>query len=154
MIFDEIKSQIIQAKRDYFHNVNENTELAHFAKIRGSILGTVKGELETLNKKVKHDNVFDDDNVLQFIDKLVKKFEERDNLSDVEKYEMSVLKEFLPEKLSVDDIEEIIDEKLREIGSPTMKDFGPLMKYFTVTYGVAIDGGVVSKMIRQKIQNQ
>ena len=52
----------------------------------------------------------------------------RPDLADHEREELVILEEYLPKELSDEEITRILNDGIRELGSPTKKDFGALMK--------------------------
>ena len=48
----------------------------------------------------------------------------REEQAEAEERELAVLEEFMPEPLSEDDLEEIVDDAIAEVGATSMRDFG------------------------------
>ena len=51
----------------------------------------------------------------------------REEQADAEDYELEVLEEFMPEPLSEDELEEIIDDAIAENGATSLRDLGRVM---------------------------
>src|SRR2546421_8708088 len=49
----------------------------------------------------------------------------RDEHAEAEERELAVLQEFMPEPLSEEDLEEIVDDAIAQNGAASMRDFGP-----------------------------
>ncbi len=100
-------------------------------------LGTIRLALSEI-KRVEVDERIDPDDtrVIAILDKMVKQrresikiFEEaeRTELADQEKFEITVLQEFLPQALSAAEVDNIIQSALAESGAESMKDMGKVM---------------------------
>ena len=51
----------------------------------------------------------------------------REEQADKEEAELEVLEEFMPEPLSEEDLEEIVDDVIAEVGATSMRDIGRVM---------------------------
>jgi uncharacterized protein YqeY len=75
----------------------------------------------------------------------------RDEAADREEYELDVLEEFMPEPLSEDEIEEIIDDVIAEVGATSIRDLGRVMADVMPQVSGRADGSVVSQLVREKL---
>ena len=100
-------------------------------------LGTIRLALSEI-KRVEVDERIDPDDtrVIAILDKMLKQrresirmFEEagRTELADQEKFEITVLQEFLPQALSAAELDDIIQSALAESGAENMKDMAKVM---------------------------
>jgi len=71
----------------------------------------------------------------------------RQDLVDQLDYEISVVKEYLPAEMSEDKISEIVEQVIVEKGN----NFGMIMKEVMIKTGGVVDGGVISKIVKEKI---
>lgn len=104
----------------------------------------------------------DDSDIIKVIQKLVKQRKEsmdiysqagRDELADNEQQEMFVLMNYLPKMLTEDEVEKIVNETIANVGATSMKDMGKVMGIINKTYSGQVDGSVVSKIVKSKLQN-
>ena len=72
----------------------------------------------------------------------------RDDLVAKEEAELAIVKSYLPEPLSDEELEAIIKEIIAETGAETMKDMGKVMGAAKVKVGSRADGGTISKMVK------
>ena len=102
----------------------------------------------------------DDARALVIMDKMVKQrrdsisqFEAagRDELAAIERAEITVIQEFLPQQLSEDEIVAIIDEALSGIDATGMSAMGPLMGVIKPKLQGRADMGAVSKLAKAKL---
>ncbi len=75
----------------------------------------------------------------------------RDEQADREEFELDVLEEFMPEPLSEDDLEEIIDDVIAEVGATSLRDLGRVMADVMPQVSGRTDGSVVSQLVREKL---
>jgi hypothetical protein len=71
----------------------------------------------------------------------------RQDLVDQVNYEIEVVKRYLPEEIGEDKVAEIVDQVIAEKGN----NFGLVMKEAMNKLGGAVDGGVVSRIVKEKI---
>ena len=75
----------------------------------------------------------------------------RDEQAEAEVYEQEVLEEFLPEPLSEDEIEEIVDDAIAENGATSLADLGRVMADVMPQVSGRADGSVVSQIVKEKL---
>jgi uncharacterized protein YqeY len=102
----------------------------------------------------------DDARALAIMDKMVKQrrdsisqFESagRDELAAIERAEINIIQEFLPQQLSEDEILAIIDDALSGIDATGMAAMGPLMGVIKPKLQGRADMGAVSKLVKAKL---
>ena len=75
----------------------------------------------------------------------------RDEQAAAEERELEVLEEFMPEPLSEDDLEEIVDDVIAEVGATSMRDIGRVMADVMPQVAGRADGSAVSQLVREKL---
>jgi len=75
----------------------------------------------------------------------------REEQADTEERELAVLEEFMPEPLSEDELEEIIDDVIAEVGATSMRDIGRVMADVMPQVAGRADGSAVSQLVREKL---
>jgi len=68
-----------------------------------------------------------------------------------EEHELEILEEFMPEQLSDDELEEIVDDVIAEVGATGVRDFGRVMADVMPQVAGRADGAVVSQLVREKL---
>ena len=63
----------------------------------------------------------------------------------------TVLEEFMPEPLSEDELEEIVDDAIAEVGATSMRDLGRVMADVMPQVAGRADGSAVSQLVREKL---
>ncbi|HHH14011.1 MAG TPA: GatB/YqeY domain-containing protein [Thiolapillus brandeum] len=124
-------------------------------------LGVIRLILAALKQvEVDERTELDDNRVIAILDKMVKQRRDsveqyekagRTELADQEKYEISVIQEFLPQPLSEEEIEALIEEAIAATGATSMKEMGKVMGMLKPKLQGRADMGAVSGRIKQKL---
>jgi uncharacterized protein YqeY len=77
----------------------------------------------------------------------------RDDLVKIEKNEIKIISNFLPEQLSENEINDIITNSIRSSEAKSIKDMGKVINLIKDEYNGKMDFGVVSKIIKAKLLN-
>ena len=129
-------------------------------KFKTSVLRMLKSALqaEEINKKSE----LTDDEVLNVIKKQVKvrttsleeykSYNRMDLATDLAK-EIEILKSYLPEELSKDELNRIIEEQFNILKPTSIKDMGMVIKEISSIVGTRADMSLVSKIIKEKLNN-
>jgi uncharacterized protein YqeY len=75
----------------------------------------------------------------------------REEQAQREEEELAVLEEFMPAPLSEDELEEIIDDAIAEVGATSIRDLGRVMADVMPQVSGRADGSVVSQLVREKL---
>ncbi len=75
----------------------------------------------------------------------------REEQAEAEERELEILEEFMPEPLSEDEIEEIVDDVIAEVGATKMADLGRVMADVMPQIAGRADGSQVSQIVREKL---
>jgi uncharacterized protein len=75
----------------------------------------------------------------------------REEQASAEDRELEILEEFMPEPLSEDEVEEIVDDVIAEVGATSMADLGRVMADVMPQIAGRADGSQVSQIVREKL---
>jgi uncharacterized protein len=75
----------------------------------------------------------------------------REKQADKEEYELDILEEFMPEPLSEDELEEIVDNVIAEVGATSLRDLGRVMADVMPQVSGRADGSQLSQLVREKL---
>ena len=75
----------------------------------------------------------------------------RDEQADAEERQLGVLDEFMPEPLSDEELEEIVDDVIAEVGATSVRDLGRVMADVMPQVAGRAEGSVVSQLVREKL---
>jgi uncharacterized protein YqeY len=102
----------------------------------------------------------DDAAVLAVLDKMVKQrrdsveqFEKgnREDLAAIERAEIEVLQQDLPEQLSADELAVLVDEAIAASGAESMRDMGKVMGQIKAKAAGRADMGAVSATVKERL---
>ncbi|MGB0468719.1 MAG: GatB/YqeY domain-containing protein [Pontibacterium sp.] len=124
-------------------------------------LGTIRMILAEI-KRIEVDERIepDDTRVLATLDKMSKQrrdsisqFEaaNRQDLADTERRELEVIKTFLPQPLSVEEISELVNQAISASGAQSMQDMGKVMGVLKPRIQGRADIGDTSKLVKQRL---
>jgi len=103
----------------------------------------------------------DDARVLGVLDKMTKQrrdsldqFEKagRTDLADQESFELGVIEEYMPEAFSESEVESLVEAAISETGAASMQDMGKLMAALRPNLQGRADMGLVSKLVKSRLQ--
>jgi uncharacterized protein YqeY len=75
----------------------------------------------------------------------------RDDLATTEEVQAEVIAKFLPEQLTTEAIEKIIDEIIVKTGAEGMKDMGKVMGMASKEMAGKADGKTISTIVKQRL---
>jgi uncharacterized protein len=75
----------------------------------------------------------------------------RDGQAEDEEYELEILEEFMPEPLAEDELEEIIDDVISEVGATSIRDLGRVMAAVMHQVSGRADGSHVNQLVKEKL---
>ncbi|MFW6282866.1 MAG: GatB/YqeY domain-containing protein [Minisyncoccales bacterium] len=123
-----------------------------------SVLRMINASIK--NKEIDKKEELSNDEIIQIISKEIKKRKEglkefekakREETVEKEKKQLKIIEKYLPEQMSKEEIEELAEKIIKEVGAKGMSDMGKVMeKIMPKTKGKA-DGKVVSSIVRKKL---
>jgi uncharacterized protein len=142
-----------QVQKDMIDAMRKREEL------RLSTLRMMKSALK--NKEIDKRAALDEKEELQVFSTLIKQrkdsieaFEKgnRPELARKEAEEITIIEAYMPKALGEDDIVATVKATIAEMGSPTMKDMGTVMKNVMAKFGGArVDGKLVSETVKNEL---
>ena len=75
----------------------------------------------------------------------------REEQAAKEEQELEILEEYMPEQLSDDELEEIVDDVIAEVGATGVRDFGRVMADVMPQVAGRADGAAVGQLVREKL---
>jgi len=127
-------------------------------KLRLSTIRMIRSALK--NKEIELRKKLEDEEAVKVIQAMVRKSEEsveqfqiggRTDLVDKEKKEIEILKSFLPQPLSQEEILKIIDQSIQETQASSPKDIGKVMKSVMPKIGGKADGKLVNQLVKERL---
>jgi uncharacterized protein YqeY len=75
----------------------------------------------------------------------------REEQATQEETELAILEEFMPEPLSEDELERIVDDAIAETGATSLRDMGRVMADVMPQVAGRADGSAVGQIVREKL---
>ena len=75
----------------------------------------------------------------------------REEQAAQEETELSILEEFMPEPLSEEELEQIVDDAIAETGATSLRDMGRVMADVMPQVAGRADGSAVGQIVREKL---
>lgn len=125
---------------------------------RLGVIRMIKGAMQ-LEKSSPREELTDDD-VIKVISKQIKMRKEsitqfeaagRTDLVEQNKKELEILTAYMPEQLSLEELEKIIDKVFEEVKPTSAKDIGTIMKNISPLVKGKADMSEVNKLIRERL---
>ena len=141
-----------------------------FNDMKKALKGNEKLKLSTLrliraavkNAEISKKDKLIEDEVIGIVANNLKKLEEsldiftkaqRPELADKAKKEIEIVKKYLPEQLSEEEVEKIVKATIIKLGFKGLQDIGPAMKEIMPQLKGKADGKIVNKMVRDLLDN-
>lgn len=115
------------------------------------------------NKEIElRPHAITDPDILAVVKKLAKQrqdsiteFEKagRTDLVDKEKFELTVLQEYLPKQLSPDEVKKIVSEVIQSLGAKDIKQMGAVIKEVQARTAGAADGKTISELVKSQLSS-
>jgi uncharacterized protein YqeY len=102
-----------------------------------------------------------DTDIINILNKMLKQRKEsiemyqkgaRNDLIEKEKFEISVIEEFLPKQMSDEEIQKSCKDAINESGANNIKDMGKVMKILKDKYLGTMDFAKAGKILKDKLQ--
>lgn len=145
---DQINKDFISAMKN-----KDKETLAVIRMVKGAI------QLEELNKK----SDLSDDEIVAIVSKQIKTRKEsivefakgnREDLIKQTEAEITILEKYMPEQMSENEVDKIIDEAFTKVNPVGPSDIGKLMGIISPILKGKADLGLVNKKIRDRLNNR
>ena len=112
------------------------------------------------NKEIELRKKLDDEEIQRVIQGMLRRNEEsieqfrlggRMDLVDKESQEGDILKSYLPQALSTEEILKVIDESIQETQASSLKDLGKVMKSVMPKLTGKADGKVINQLVKERL---
>ena len=127
-------------------------------KFRTTVLRMILADIQKIEIEEKSD--LDELQITSILEKMIKQrndaiaqFEQakRQELADKEKQEIEIIKEFLPEQMSEEEVSELVSKIISEVGAQDMKDMGKVMGSLKPLIAGKADAGFVSQSVKKAL---
>jgi len=127
-------------------------------ELRLEVIRMIKTDVK--NKEIELLHSLSDDEIIVVIQKAIKgreqandMFRQGNRLDLVEKgeKEIEVLKQYLPQALTDDELTQVIDEVIAELNATTIKEMGAVIKTVKERVGSRADGSAISSKVKLRL---
>ena len=127
-------------------------------KLRLSTIRMIRSAVK--NKEIEQRSQLTDESIAKVIQGLVRKGEEsveqfrvggRMDLVEKEEKEIEILKSFLPQPISREEILRTIDQSIEETQASSLKDLGKVMKSVIPKLGGKADGKLINQLVKERL---
>lgn len=146
-----MKEELLKELKDAMKNKDEIRKNT-ITLLRSAILQVEKDTQKELNE----------DEMISIVSKEVKKRKDsiedyvkagRDDIIENLKVEIAILEKYLPEQLSNEEIEKLVEAAISEVRATSPKDMGKVMQNLRPKINGKADGKVVSQIVKEKLAN-
>ena len=129
-------------------------------KVALESLRAIKSAILLLQTQSGSKETPDDNEITKLLQKLVKQRKEsasiyreqgRVDLAELEEAQISIISQFLPEQLSPEEVEKVIDEVIQLVGATTMKDMGKVMGMANKKIAGKADGKIIAEIVKKRL---
>ncbi len=141
-----------------------NEDLKEFMKAKDkdslNVIRMLKSAIQMSKIELKHD--LSDSEVIDVISKQIKMRKDsiaefvkasRDDLANQYQKEIDILSKYMPEALSLDEVNKIIDEVIEKVKPESIKQMGLIIKEVSPKVKGRFDMGEISKIVKDKLSN-
>jgi len=127
-------------------------------KLRLSTIRMIRSAAK--NKEIELRKKLEDDDIFKVIQGMVRKGEEsleqfeagrRMDLVEKERKEIEILKSFLPQPISREEILKVIDQGIEESQASSLKDLGKVMKSVMSKLEGKADGKLINQLVKERL---
>src|SRR3989344_2165248 len=150
----EVKSMLEdQLQKDYVQAMKDRDA------VKSSTVNFLRAQLKNVRIE-KRSEALEDKDVILVIKKQIKQRQDsieqyekcgRQDLADKEIAEMAILKSYLPEELSEQALQQLVEQAITEIGAQSMKDMGNVIKAVAAKAQGKADNRVVSELVKKAL---
>ncbi len=129
-------------------------------KLKLSTLRLIRAAIK--NAEISKKDMLTEDEVIGVVTNNLKKLEEsldifikgqRPELADKAKKEIEIVKKYLPEQLSEEEVEKIVKDTIIKFGFKGLQNIGPAMREIIPQLKGKADGKMVNKIVRGLLDN-
>ena len=149
MLEDQLQKDYIQAMKDR-------------DALKASTVNFLRAQLKNVRIE-KRSETLEDKDVVTVIKKQIKQRQDsieqyekggRKDLADKETAEMAILKTYLPEELSGEVLQQLVDQAVAETGAQSMKDMGNVIKAVAAKAQGKADNRVISELVKKALSGK
>ncbi|MCR4338172.1 MAG: GatB/YqeY domain-containing protein [Candidatus Omnitrophica bacterium] len=127
--------------------------------VRSSTLSFLRAQLKNVKIDQRLEKLSDAD-AIAVIKKQIKQRQDsisqyeqggRQDLAEKEKKELDILKSYLPQEMSAEQVSAVIETVIQEVGAKSVKEMGIVMKGVLAKVGGQADSKLVSELVKKRL---
>ena len=142
LIEEAVKSSMRERNKDRTSTLRMALSELKKEEIDNKIELSNEGSIKILQRMIKQRK----ESMSQFLNA------QRNDLAEKEESEIVILQDFLPEQMSVDDINKLVIEAINETDAKEPQDIGKVMGFLKTKIQGNADMGIVSKVVKDNLQ--
>ena len=142
LIEEAVKSSMRERNKDRTSTLRMALSELKKEEIDNKIELSNEGSIKILQRMIKQRK----ESMSQFLNA------QRNDLAEKEESEIVILQDFLPEQMSVDDINKLVIEAINETDAKEAQDIGKVMGFLKTKIQGNADMGVVSRLVKENLQ--
>jgi uncharacterized protein YqeY len=142
LIEEAVKSSMRERNKDRTSTLRMALSELKKEEIDNKIELSNEGSIKILQRMIKQRK----ESMSQFLNA------QRNDLAEKEESEIVILQDFLPEQMSMDDINKLVIEAINETDAKEPQDIGKVMGFLKTKIQGNADMGVVSKLVKENLQ--
>ena len=142
LIEEAVKSSMRERNKDRTSTLRMALSELKKEEIDNKIELSNEGSIKILQRMIKQRK----ESMTQFLNA------QRNDLAEKEESEIVILQDFLPEQMSVDDINKLVIEAINETEAKEAQDIGKVMGFLKTKIQGNADMGIVSKLVKENLQ--
>jgi uncharacterized protein YqeY len=128
------------------------------AQIRLATIRQIRSTIK--NREIELGEELNDEGVMKVISTLVNQHKDsieqfskggRQELVEKEEAELVVLRSYLPQQMSEEDVIALVKEAIETVGATSMKDIGKVMKYIMPKTQGRADGKMINQLVKSQL---
>ena len=135
------------------------TSMKNKDTVRKSVVTLIRSSIKQIevDKRIE----LSDDDIIDIISKQLKQRNDSleqflnagsEDLVEETRSEIEILKEYLPQQLSEEELNEIVKQTISEVGATSMKDMGKIMSVIRPKTKGRADGKLINKLVKENLQ--
>ena len=142
LIEEAVKSSMRERNKDRTSTLRMALSELKKEEIDNKIELSNEGSIKILQRMIKQRK----ESMSQFLNA------QRNDRAEKEESEIVILQDFLPEQMSVDDINKLVIEAINETDAKEAQDIGKVMGFLKTKIQGNADMGIVSKLVKENLQ--
>ncbi|MEC9488745.1 MAG: GatB/YqeY domain-containing protein [Halanaerobium sp.] len=150
-----LKERLLDDMKDAMKNKKNDP----MAALRLNVIRMTRAAIK--NEEINKRRELDDQEVIEVLAREVKQRKEamkeyqrlgQDRVVEKNKKELQILNDYLPEQLTEEELRELVDKVIADVGAENIRDLGKVMKEIMPEVKGRADGKLVNLLVRERLE--